>query len=64
MPKYRELDAISLKWDNAIYQVEDAKAYHIWDYEYYTVKSGRKSNYKKEHNVTKTMVEKANPSIH
>lgn len=62
MPKYRELDAISLKWDNARYQVEDASATHTWGYEYYTMKSGRKSNYKKEPSVSKKMKMKANPN--
>lgn len=65
MPKYRELDSISLSWDNAKYVSGDVQVYHKWVYEYYNYypfKKQKKTNYIKKEEFTK-MKYNANPAL-
>ena len=65
MPKYRELDSISLSWDNAKYVSGDVQVYHKWVYEhydYYPFKKQKKTNYIKKEEFAK-MKYNANPAL-
>lgn len=64
MPKYRELDSISLDWDNAKYVSGEVHAYHKWTHvQYYNNMHGDPAEGYKKENKSVEMKYNANPAI-